>query len=57
MDEALGTPSEHDLAKCAGVRWPSGRRKEPLVEALPELLSSGRSRRTIRAETAAMKLF
>jgi len=57
VDEALGTPSEHDLAKCAGVRWPSGRRMEPLVEALPELLSSGRSRRTIRAETAAMKLF
>ena len=40
VDEALGTPSEQDLAKWAGVRWPSGRRIEPRVDVLPELLSS-----------------
>ena len=40
VELARGTPRLQDRAKWAAVRWPSGLRIEPRVEALPELLSS-----------------
>ena len=40
VELARGTPRLQDRAKWAAVRWPSGLRMEPRVEARPELLSS-----------------